>query len=338
MPNSALSRLARRIRYEAAMRGFDGLRRIGLGGTFLRNRPGGRILLYHGVDRRGGSGFNARFVGLADFAQQVQWMSDHFRIVSLDDFFAGVRDPTKFTVALTFDDGYATWLDLVLPVLEQHRAPAAFFVTTIRAAGEEALWPDRLDIAMHLHREPIRVGSEVFLRRRRQGDYVSATRGDLLKSRCKKENWEFIQSALAAFPSEFISPPPQNLAPYWRMLDEGSLRRLAQSPLVTIGSHGVRHLTLPHQDPLIARAEMADSKRWIEAVIGREVHALAFPDGAWNTEMVESACRLQYRQLLGGDDVGDGSNGAEKLRGRLMMNPYISWMNQVRCIYAGGYG
>ena len=33
-------------------------------------------------------------------------------------------------VVLTFDDGTADWVDVVLPVLERHRAPATFYVAT----------------------------------------------------------------------------------------------------------------------------------------------------------------------------------------------------------------
>ena len=332
---SLLTRLKQRARYEITMRGFDAVHGLGLGGRALRNRPGGRILLYHGLDRRGGSGFNARFTAVHDFERQVEWMAARFRIVSLDEYFAGVRDPHRFTVALTFDDGYATSLDLALPVLERHGVKATFFVTAIRAAGEEVLWPDRLDIAMFLHRTSIQVRGEGFERRARQGGFFSIRDGSSLKARCKQANWAFIQEALAAFPPEVTRSLPEDLAAYWRTIDAAGLRRLSQSPLVTIGSHGVRHVTLPCQDTDVARAEMLDSKLWLEEVTGREVSALAFPNGAWTSELLTLAEEIGYRQLFGGD--GESSFRHGSMRGRLTMNPFISWPNQVRCLYSGGY-
>ena len=319
------------------MRGFDALNRLGLATHALRNRPGGRILIYHGLDRRGGSGFNTRFMGVDEFERQIEWMSSHFRIVTLDEYLRGVRDPIRFTVALTFDDGYATWVDLASPVLERHKAPAAFFVTAIRAAGEHALRPDRLDIAMHLHRAPVRVRGEEFEWRPRQREYVSASHGLTLKNRCKQADWAFIQDALAAFPAEITNSLPEDLAPYWRMLDESGLRHLASSPMATIGSHGVRHLTLPRQTRDVARAEMADSKRWIEGVIGKDIRALAFPDGAWNAQTLMDGAALGYSQLLGTDVPEDAHPPHSLPSGRLGMNPFISWANQVRCIYSGRY-
>lgn len=332
-----LSRLLRRGRYEVAMRGFDVLHALGLGSGSLRDRPGARILIYHGLDHRGGSGFNTRFTGVAEFERQVAWMSEHFRIVSLDDYFAGARDASKLTAVLTFDDGYASWLDLALPILERYGAPATFFVSTIRAASEETLWPDRLDIAMHRHRATVTVRGETFEYAPRKREYVSTRGGDTLKTRCKRSDWDYIQDALAAFPGGLTTSLPEDLSLCWRMLDEDGVRRLAASPLATIGSHGVRHLTLPHQADHVARAEMADSKRWLEDVIGRPVRALAFPDGAWSRDVVAAATNVGYTQLLGGDPAEDEGTLSPLLRGRFTMNPFISWENQVRCIYAGRY-
>jgi len=335
--SAAIRRLLRRGHYEVAMRGFDLIHGLGLGESALRDRPGARILIYHGLDKRGGSGFNTRFTGVAEFERQVAWMSTHFRIVSLDQYFAGVRDPVKLTVVLTFDDGYASWLDLALPVLERYQAPAAFFVCAIRSIGQDTLWPDRLDIAMHRHRAPVVIRGETFEYHPRKREHVSTRGSGTLKARCKHSDWSLIEEALGAFPGGSTEPLPEDLAPYWRMLDEAGLRRLAASPLATIGSHGVRHLTLPHQAADVARTEMAESKRWLEAVIERPVKALAFPDGAWNRDVVAAAAESDYTQLFGGDMTADDVSVSPLLRARFTMNPFISWENQVRCIYSGGY-
>lgn len=330
-------RVGRRAAYELKMRGFDTLHSLGLSGAALQARPGGRILTYHGLDRRGGSGFNTRFIGVDAFERQVAWLSENFRIVTLDQYFAGARDPDRFTACLTFDDGYASSLDLALPVLERYRAPATFFVTAIGAVGGRVLWPDVLDIAMHLHRSQIRVRDEVFQRHARKGEYISKEDGSALKARCKNADWDFIRDVIGAFPRELTAQLPEELQEYWRMLDENGLRQLAASPLVTIGSHGVRHTTLPNQSPAIAQAEMADSKRWIEDVIGRKVRSFAFPDGAWNEAVLVTAADIGFTQLLGGDAIDDASSPHTLYRGRFTMNPFISWPNQVRCIYRGSY-
>lgn len=335
--SSIVGRILRRGRYEVTMRGFDALRSLGLGARLLRDRPGERILIYHGLDERGGSGFNTRFTGVAEFERQVAWMSEHFRIVSLDDYFAGVRDPARLTVVLTFDDGYASWVDLALPVLERYRAPATFFVSTLRAADHRALWPDRLDIAMHRHRSPVLVRGEQFHYHARKREYVAVEGGATLKTRCKRGDWVFIEEVLAAFPDGLATDLPDELSRYWRMLDEAGLRRLGASPLATLGSHGVRHLTLPYQSADVAQFEMSRSKAWLEEVTGRPIKALAFPDGAWSGPVVEAATRLGYSQLLAGDIDTKAAGVSPLLRPRFTLNPFISWENQVRCLYAGRY-
>lgn len=98
--------------------------------------PGVVVLIYHRVG--GGSGSNVDLPRDL-FDEQVAELVEERRVVSLDEAAAMLRSDTvdvasfddgPLPVVLTFDDGTADWLDVVLPVLDSHGAPATFYVAT----------------------------------------------------------------------------------------------------------------------------------------------------------------------------------------------------------------
>jgi len=67
--------------------------------------------------------------GAADFEAKLVWLKDHFDIRPLAELLA--IDPkaptTRPIAAITFDDGYADLVDVVLPILRRHQLPIALF-------------------------------------------------------------------------------------------------------------------------------------------------------------------------------------------------------------------
>lgn len=116
---------------KAASRAWDVIRPPASGVT---------VLIYHRVGAVGGGQMN---LAPAEFERQVEWLAAHRTVVDLDaavDAVAG-SGPIDPAVALTFDDGTADWVDVVLPILVRHGVPATFYLTTAYAAGELPL-PD----------------------------------------------------------------------------------------------------------------------------------------------------------------------------------------------------
>lgn len=82
------------------------------------------------------------------FERHLRFLTDHFRILSLQDLLAmwheGGCDPSVRYCALTFDDG---WLDnhrYAYPLLRGSRVPATIFLPTDLIGTRQWLWPDRL--------------------------------------------------------------------------------------------------------------------------------------------------------------------------------------------------
>jgi peptidoglycan/xylan/chitin deacetylase (PgdA/CDA1 family) len=94
---------------------------------------GAVALTYHAVDDLGGA------VSFADDPHRLvtspEHLRAHIRLLRRVGYqfvtasaFVGDRKPGSRVAALTFDDGFAGWVTHALPVLEQERVPATFYV------------------------------------------------------------------------------------------------------------------------------------------------------------------------------------------------------------------
>lgn len=94
---------------------------------------------------------------------------------------------------------------------------------------------------------------------------------------------------------EIDSPIRQgkHLAPMsWETLD-----KLVGEPLLTIGSHGRRHLNLARATYEESERELTDSRRRLESRLGIEVDSYCYPEGGW-TPAMETLVSETYRSAV----------------------------------------
>jgi len=333
---SRLLRITRKLRQIVKWRAADILFACGCGGSLHRNRPGGRIIVYHGVDATGSLEHNTRFVSEATLEQHLRSFRRHFEVVSLADYAAGRRAPDRLTIAITFDDGYLNNLERALPVIESVGVPVTVFVTGCAETDGQILWPDLLDLATPAVRGRVEVGGDIWLRGRR-GELVSTSTGETLKLRCKRSSLDFILEMTSVLQPFFSEREPDRLADYWRHLDAEAIRRLAASDLVTIGSHGGNHLSLGAIGSDAARNEVLSSKAYLENAIDDTVVDFAFPDGSYTREIVEMVAGAGFERQLAVNFLHPEDAGDPRLFERMGNNPFISWNNQLWSILEGRY-
>jgi len=85
---------------------------------FLKKSPLVRVLVFHDV--QDGEWFRSSIV----------YIKKNYRIVSPTDFYQGKFDSSKINVLISFDDGYASWVDICLPILKDEEVKALFFVNS----------------------------------------------------------------------------------------------------------------------------------------------------------------------------------------------------------------
>jgi peptidoglycan/xylan/chitin deacetylase (PgdA/CDA1 family) len=303
---------------------------------FYRNARGARILLYHGICLQEHTRFNTLFLLRKTFETHLQYFRRYFNLVSLEDYYAQRFSNDRFNICITFDDGFANNFTYALPLLEQYRVPAAFFVTAVREAGYDILWNDFIAI-LQRHGPAILDYNGRQFRKNRHGKYIAETDGRGLTALLRTGGFEDKAAmmrtlySLAPFRELGISPD------HWLQMTPEQIRSLSASPFATIGCHGYYHNDLAEVPVAAAATEMVQSKKYLEQVTGRPVRAIAFPYGSYSPAVIEAAKEAGFDRLLAVDFLSAADQADPCMRERLTVNPFISVHNQLHAIVHGKY-
>lgn len=203
-----------------------------------------------------------------------------YAFVSLDEVQTWLEKKTtihqKF-ICLTFDDGYRDNLIHGLPILEKHAVPATIYVTNCFPNGTGILW-------WYHFETHAKTAKQLTLN-------SSVGRFDF--------SWENIEQAHAQFGkiSEAIKSIPIAELPTVLMeafektalefealcrsvsLSWEEIATISKHPLITIGAHTMRHVSVKQQATSDVENEMRSSKQELEHFIGKEVKHFAYPFG-----------------------------------------------------------
>ncbi|NCC22341.1 MAG: hypothetical protein EOM26_07750 [Alphaproteobacteria bacterium] len=173
-------------------------------------------------------------------------------IVRLADVPRALAEKKRF-VCLTFDDGYRDNLEIALPILRKHHAPATIFVPS--GVLDRTLDPWWLQV-------------EQFAR---GTDTPQATYAQMV---CKMEShcdaFERVRASLTSDPRTLVEA-------YFLSADE--IRQIARDPLVDIGGHTISHRRLRDLSDEDAWREIRQNRRDLEDVTGQPVETFAYPYG-----------------------------------------------------------
>lgn len=203
-------------------------------------------------------------------------------------------------IAITFDDGYVDNLALAAPMLRRHAAPATFYITARgpHAAHREFWWDDLERLLLHDRPLPERLSLDIAGRRHEWSlpDVNAAPRVDpawnvlMARPPLPREGlYLFLAKLLRPLAEVSRRPVLDELArwaglpatgrPTYCTLNEGELRELAADDLFEIGAHSVTHPVLGLLPRDEQRAEILESRRRLEQIIGRTVNSFAYPFG-----------------------------------------------------------
>jgi phosphatidylinositol alpha-1,6-mannosyltransferase len=255
------------------------------------------VLLFHKVPTQADP-LAPSELNLARFEQLLDFVGGNANVLPLSEASAALKRGTlpPRAVTLTFDDGYAEWIDNVAPALLRRGMPATFFVTTGQFEGG-VLWHERILAAVRALPA--------------QGAQLPAGLGlykDLDAPGCRERLVEELQARLKYAPlSQRLEAIEQLESQACRALilppgfDAASVRTL-HSKGFEIGAHTVHHPILNECTAQQARAEIADCKAELESIIGGSVHSFAYPNGRpgrdFRHEHVEMVKAAGYRTAV----------------------------------------
>jgi peptidoglycan/xylan/chitin deacetylase (PgdA/CDA1 family) len=281
------------------------------------------VLMYHRVAEPGLDPWNL-CVSPDNFRAQLERLATNYLPVSglqQDSATSGAKQ----RILITFDDGYVDNLINARPLLEKFSCPALFFITTGYMGGDRQYWWDELQsliLTPGLLPQTFRYDNADRPFEFELGDKARYTREEDARltdwkvtydgreppSRRHKlflELWHYLwlssegeRRRVLEFIREWAAyePPVQSQS---RPMTETELVRLANSPLVEIGSHTVTHSPLPGLSAPEKRQELAESRNTLEQVLGKPVDALAYPHGEYDADTLALADTLGYSSAYG---------------------------------------
>jgi peptidoglycan/xylan/chitin deacetylase (PgdA/CDA1 family) len=241
--------------------------------------------------------------------RHVDWLAKNYRLLSLDELgqeLAAGSHSRKRAAAITFDDGYGDVYRNAFPILKRKGIPAAVFVVSGVVGTNHMQVYDKLylllsqlqtktrsvakTMAMILPRAGVRCPE---LRRLHDTDStllnVLTALLTTLPQRdiCKVLN--VLESEIHVEKSVF-----EELAPLsWPMIDE--MHRNG----ITIGSHTISHPLLTQESDQRIETEIADSKLDLETRLKSDVKHFAYPDGRFNSTVVDRVKSAGYQFAYG---------------------------------------
>jgi peptidoglycan/xylan/chitin deacetylase (PgdA/CDA1 family) len=255
-----------------------------------------KILMYHGVDLLQNVHFNGRFISQSNFEKHIQFLKNNYNIITVEQAFEHDFINDEKSVCITFDDGYENNLDYLFPLVTAYDVPVAIYVTAVGSMEIPILWADLVDIATTKLPAAFHAYSTTFYKDE-NGRFSALKR---FIKQCPiggtdkfKKLYDGIFSQIPNFMQEADHDD------YWKLLNDDQIKILSENKLVTIGSHGYWHNNLSNLPFDVATKEIDQSLTYLEKLTGRKVETLAFPDGSYNTALVNYCIEKGIKQILG---------------------------------------
>ncbi|MDD7940823.1 polysaccharide deacetylase family protein [Actinomycetospora lutea] len=236
--------------------------------------------------------------GREGFARQLALLDRIATVVPLgeavDTLAAGGSLPPR-AVALTFDDGYADWLEAAVPALDRQGVHGTFFlVSDILSRRVGAWWEDLAEAFDRAEVPHLEWAGRIHDLSTPQARHATQ---EALKGELKLVDRVTRVAAVDAIAGRIAPSAPASPSLF---LDWDGARALAASGH-GIGSHTVTHPILAREEVATQEAELSESRRALEDGLGQAVDLLAYPNGNkgdYDERTMELAERAGYRAAI----------------------------------------
>ncbi len=227
----------------------------------------------------------------SQFAAHLKASTRSYRVVSVEDAVAEMKRNSQLaedSVAITFDDGYASVYEIAFPLLKEHNVPATVFLLTDWIDNKMSLWWEELaamfdaadfgamdvaEICRLLELGPTddksaRQSDREGLKRRFQERIETAFRDKA------EDELRALMDKLKAVLIKNDNRLPTKAKP----MTWAEIREMAGAG-INFGAHTCSHINLRYANRDLIEKEIVESKRKIEHNINREVKGFAYPYG-----------------------------------------------------------
>lgn len=213
-----------------------------------------------------------------EFEEQMAFVSKRFKVLTGHDLRATIEGTVtipRYSLAITFDDGYENNFSYALPILQRYGLHAAFFVTTNLIGNKDGLlWFDRLDKLLS-----IVPSAEILEWLRRSDPTASVSTATQIYPYFKRLSGARQSEILDGLEQQFGHPEPSiDDETVYDLMSWDQVRSLASAGM-TIGSHTANHQILAAISPAEVQTELLLSRKRIEQETDQACWCFAYPNG-----------------------------------------------------------
>ncbi len=241
-------------------------------------RPNFIILYYHRVvkenDLSKETGPNIHLcVKENEFKLQMKFISENFNLISLEELYKCNFRCRKFSVAVTFDDGYLDNYEIAYPILKEYKVPATIFLVSKNFVSQPWAWWIELWNYLKKIQKINFEGKEYACLNNIQKEKAFF----ILKDKIKKLNSDKQLTFIKQLTNDEIRENHQSL-----FLKNNHIEEMKKDDLINFGCHTHDHLCFSNFSKEIIENEIEKSKKILSEKLNIETFHFAYPYGSSN--------------------------------------------------------
>jgi peptidoglycan/xylan/chitin deacetylase (PgdA/CDA1 family) len=176
--------------------------------------------------------------------------------------------PSKINISgrnilMTFDDGYFS-NNLILPLLNEYKIPALFFISTNYITQQKAFWVNVL-----------------YRYRKKQGIAESKIVEEQIILKKMKHN-EIDDYIIQNFGINSLKP----IGDIDRAFNSTELKEFSKNQFVYLGNHTMDHVSLTNYDCNGIKEQIAGAQNTLQELVGKTIPFISFPNGDFSEEVI----------------------------------------------------
>jgi peptidoglycan/xylan/chitin deacetylase (PgdA/CDA1 family) len=256
--------------------------------------PHAVVLMYHSVveDPRDTANTIRISQSRSSFEQQISTLARRFHVVTIEqiaEFAADGRQLSPFSVAITFDDGFADNHDVALPILSRYGTPATFYIMVNAVESGVPPWYCRFTFAFRTTTVPEwkhPVNGRMFqLTDPNERNEALSTAWDLGAAQTGEAQEQLVRGIEDSLQVEPLDARSGLMMDWEKVL---AMKKAGH----TIGAHTLSHPNLAHVSAALAKEEIVGSKNRLEEKVGDSVRHFSYPHPALNPQWSQQTVQI----------------------------------------------
>ena len=226
------------------------------------------------------------------FDKQIQYLSQHFNVISLDEYLKNIQDLKKLppkSIVVTFDDGWKDNAQYAYPILKKYNCPFTLFITTNYISSDKLFWQEKIKYLYSKIFEDKEKWAQLLKNPQNKSDVAT-----LIKS-MKNQSFDEI-SKMVDYLEKLACCSTYPLT-HNAMLTWDEIASFDQS-LASFGAHGCNHAILTICNKKVLEKEICESKNILEHILQKPIIDFAYPNGNYNREVIDKVKECGYRCAL----------------------------------------